>query len=56
MRVYAVLSLLLSLAMIVLGIAMLVRTFAGSGGSVGIILGTLFIAAGAGRLYVMGRS
>ncbi|MSW96400.1 MAG: hypothetical protein F2796_06330, partial [Actinobacteria bacterium] len=45
------LTVLTSLALIVLGVAMIVRTLAGGGGAlaVGLLLGVLFIAAGAGR-------
>ena len=46
---------LLSVTMIVLGVAMLVVTAAHGGGSLGFILGPLFVAAGAGRLYVLRR-
>ena len=44
----------LSAVMVVLGVAILVSTVARGGGplAVGILLGVLFIAAGAGRLYV----
>lgn len=44
----------LSGLMIVIGIAMLISTLARGGGpiSFGVVLGLLFIAAGAGRLYV----
>ncbi|HEX6391381.1 MAG TPA: hypothetical protein VFZ89_18095 [Solirubrobacteraceae bacterium] len=44
----------LSMTMVVIGIAMLVSTIARGGGplAVGILLGVLFIAAGAGRIYV----
>jgi uncharacterized membrane protein len=40
--------------MVFIGVAMLVRTIAGGGGPValGVILGVLFVAAGAGRLWV----
>ena len=50
-------TLLLSAAMIVIGIAMLVRTLGAGGGplALGIILGLLFVAAGAGRLYFTWR-
>lgn len=43
-----------SVVMIVLGLAMLVSTIARGGGplSFGVILGFLFTAAGAGRIYV----
>lgn len=42
----------MSLLMLVIGIVVLARTIAGAGGAgaTGIVLGLLFIAAGAGRL------
>jgi hypothetical protein len=45
---------LLSGLMIVIGLALLVSTIARGGGpiSFGVVLGILFFAAGAGRLYV----
>jgi hypothetical protein len=48
---------LLSLAMLVLGLAMIVRAVSGGGGplAVGVIFGVLFIAAGVGRLWVAAR-
>jgi hypothetical protein len=48
---------LLSLAMLALGLAMIVRAIAAGGGplAVGVIFGVLFIAAGAGRLWVAAR-
>jgi hypothetical protein len=48
---------LLAVAMIVIGLAMCVRTIAAGGGAlaVGLLLGVLFVAAGAGRLYVARR-
>jgi hypothetical protein len=47
----------LSALMIVIGIAMIVRTVAEGGGAVafGLLLGILFVAAGAGRLYAERR-
>lgn len=44
----------LSVMMVVLGVAILVTTIAGGGGplAVGMLLGVLFVAAGLGRLYV----
>lgn len=47
----------LSVLMIVVGIAMILRTVLGGGGalSIGLILGVLFVAAGVGRLYVSRR-
>jgi hypothetical protein len=43
--------------MIVVGIALLIRTLAAGGGPVatGVLLGLLFVAAGAGRLYLQTR-
>ena len=48
---------LLSSAMIAIGVAMIVRAIAGGGGplAVGIVLGLLFVAAGAGRLWAERR-
>lgn len=45
---------LLSVAMLVLGIAMLISTLARGGGllSIGLVMGVLFTLAGGGRLYV----
>jgi amino acid transporter len=43
--------------MVVLGLLMIVSTIAHGGGptAIGLLLGVLFIAAGAGRLYVLSR-
>lgn len=48
---------LLSLAMVILGLTMIVTTVSRGGGplALGLILGLLFVAAGAGRLYFTGR-
>ena len=48
----------LSALMVVIGLAMIVRTVAGGGGPValGLLLGLLFVAAGVGRLYAERRS
>jgi hypothetical protein len=50
-------TLFLSGLMVVLGVAILVRTIAEGGGplATGIRLGLLFVAAGAGRLWVERR-
>jgi hypothetical protein len=47
----------LSLAMIAIGVALVVRTLALGGGGIalGIVLGVLFVAAGAAHLYLQGR-
>jgi hypothetical protein len=43
----------LSTLMIVIGLAIVVRTLAEGGGAlaIGLVVGVLFVAAGAGRLY-----
>jgi len=45
---------ILSTALLLLGVAMIVVTFAAGGGplATGVLLGLLFTAAGAGRLWV----
>ncbi len=50
-------TLVLSAAMVVIGIALLVRTVNAGGGllSLGIVFGVLFLAAGAGRFYFTWR-
>jgi hypothetical protein len=47
----------LSLAMLVIGVAIVVRTLAEGGGALalGLLVGVLFIAAGAGRLWAERR-
>lgn len=47
----------LSVLMVVIGLAILVRTLAGGGGATafGLLVGALFVAAGAGRLYAERR-
>ena len=47
----------LSIVMIVIGIALIVRTLAAGGGAVatGIVLGVLFVLAGLARLYMQLR-
>jgi len=47
----------LSLAMIVIGVLLVGRTLAAGGGglALGLILGVLFIAAGAARIYLQTR-
>jgi hypothetical protein len=43
--------------MVLIGIALIVRTLAAGGGAVaiGVVFGVLFVAAGAGRLYLEAR-
>ena len=49
---YRRLSLLMAVLTLGLGVALLVATLAQGGGSLGILLGLCFLAAGAGRLYL----
>jgi multisubunit Na+/H+ antiporter MnhB subunit len=46
----------LSTILVLLGLAMIVRTLAAGGGglALGLLLGVLFVAAGLGRLYLNG--
>jgi energy-converting hydrogenase Eha subunit G len=48
----------LSIIMIVIGVALIARTLAAGGGvaATGIVLGVLFVLAGAGRLYLQRRA
>lgn len=48
---------LMSGLLVVLGVAMIASTAARGGGvlALGVLLGVLFVLAGAGRLYVAGR-
>jgi hypothetical protein len=47
----------LSIAMILIGVALIVRTLVAGGGAIatGVVLGVLFVAAGAARLYLQLR-
>jgi uncharacterized membrane protein HdeD (DUF308 family) len=56
-RFHRISTLVMSVLMVVIGIALLVRTLAAGGGAVatGVILGVLFIAAGGARLYMQLR-
>ena len=48
----------LSLAMVAIGVALIVEAVSGSAGgavSIRLLLGVLFVAAGAGRLYILAR-
>jgi uncharacterized membrane protein HdeD (DUF308 family) len=48
---------LLSVILVVLGVAMIVRTLTAGGGALafGLLMGVLFIAAGLGRIYINTR-
>ena len=53
----AMMTKVLALLLVVLGVAIVVRTLAaGVGGGLGLFLGVLLVAAGAGRLYLLRRS
>ena len=52
MRLYRVAIVVFSIAFVVIGFALLVRTALEGGGVVGFVLGGLFIALGVGRLVV----
>jgi hypothetical protein len=54
----SVVTQVLSAAMILIGIAIFVRTLVagGSGFALGLLVGVLFVAAGVGRLYAERRS
>lgn len=56
-HVHANTTRLMSALMVVIGIALLVRTLAEGGGplSLGVLLGVLFVAAGAGRFMLLRR-
>ena len=54
MKAYRAGLVLFSLAFVGIGIALVVVT-AVHGGGIGYLVGALFAAAGAGRLYVLGR-
>ena len=55
---HAVVTRLLSLLLVIIGVVMVVRTISLGGGfpNSGVILGVLFVAAGAARLYASLRS
>jgi hypothetical protein len=48
----------LSIVMILIGVALIARTLAAGGGiaATGLLLGVLFVLAGAGRLYLQRRA
>lgn len=47
----------LSLAMLAIGVALIVRTaLAGGGGGLGYLLGAIFLGLGAARLYLQSRA
>jgi hypothetical protein len=52
MSAHRQMSRMLALALVAVGVALLVRTAQLGGGEVGYLLGVLFMAAGAGRLYL----
>lgn len=56
-QVHGAATRVLSLAMVAIGVALVVRTIVAGGGglALGIVLGVLFIAAGGARLYLQAR-
>jgi hypothetical protein len=56
-QLYSSSTRIFSIAMIVIGIALIVRTLAAGGGAIatGVVLGVLFVLAGAARMYLQLR-
>ena len=56
-QLYSSSTRIFSIAMIVIGIALIVRTLAAGGGAIatGVVLGLLFVLAGAARMYLQLR-
>ena len=52
MRGYRAATIVLATLTVALGVALVAATLAQGSGGLGILLGLLFVAAGAGRLYV----
>lgn len=55
MRLYSAAVVVLALAFVAIGLALLVRTALAGGGVVGFLLGGLFVALGVGRLTLERR-
>ena len=55
--VHRSLTVVLSLVMAAIGVALIVQSLSGSGAGISarLLLGALFVAAGAGRLYIESR-
>jgi hypothetical protein len=53
-RIHRQYTRVMSIAMIVIGVALIARTLAAGGGAAatGLVLGVLFVAAGSARLYL----
>jgi hypothetical protein len=51
-------TIVLSTALLIVGVALIVRTISGGGGpgALGILLGVLFVAVGVGRLWIVKRT
>jgi hypothetical protein len=56
-QLYSSSTRIFSIAMIVIGVALIVRTLAAGGGAIatGVVLGVLFVLAGAARMYLQLR-
>jgi hypothetical protein len=52
MRGYRTATVVLATITVALGIALVAATLAQGSGGIGVLIGLLFVAAGAGRLYV----
>jgi hypothetical protein len=52
MKTYRTATLFFAALTIALGVALVVATLAQGSGGIGLLLGLLFVAAGAGRLYI----
>ncbi len=50
---YRNMVLTMAFAMVLLGIALIIRTLAQGGFGVGVVLGVLFVAAGGGRYWML---
>jgi uncharacterized membrane protein HdeD (DUF308 family) len=55
-RVYRRFVLVFGLVAIVLGFSMLIRTAYAGGGTIGYVLGAMFIALGTARLYLLRKT
>jgi len=55
-RAYGTAVVVMALLFIAIGIALLVRTAAAGGGTVGYLLGALFVALGAGRIALQRKA
>jgi hypothetical protein len=52
-KAYRRIAMLLAATIVVLGFGLLIQTARHGGGSVGYVIGALFVALGSGRLYLL---